>query len=299
MPTKVKVMPESNRLRRTAMMRSYINVKKPGSRNRIKEVIKTSKTVNKKIGKKKSVKKTSPLRKHSVKGKKKGKGKKRIKKVKKVKIGKTPIIGVVNNSPSFFNLPEDILVNFIDSDNNYLQYNIEEWNGNNFISKLFFVMHFSANLSSFITGLSPIEKNKRIRRNICINDIICNIHPIQLVLAENNPLSIPALKKEIEIYELNSLISIYTNITNGENWWPEGCEGNPDKGYLWKNDWDKLNDSASADALNYKEVRPHLMGPNTTYRDILKKEVQIELELVKAKKEEVEEEEVEEEEVAE
>ena len=63
MSTKVKVMPESNRLRRAAMMRSYISITKPGSRNRIKEVIKTaqtSKTVNKKKGrKKKSVKKSS------------------------------------------------------------------------------------------------------------------------------------------------------------------------------------------------------------------------------------------------
>ena len=63
MSTKVKVMPEGNRLRRTAMMRSYINVKKTGALNRIKEVIKTaqtSKTVNKKKGrKKKSVKKSS------------------------------------------------------------------------------------------------------------------------------------------------------------------------------------------------------------------------------------------------
>ena len=51
MSTKVKVMPERNRLRRAAMMRSYINVKKTGALNRIKEVIKTaqtSKTVNKK-----------------------------------------------------------------------------------------------------------------------------------------------------------------------------------------------------------------------------------------------------------
>jgi hypothetical protein len=75
MTTKVKVMPKSNRLRRAAMMLSYINVEKPGSRNRIKEVIniaQTSKTVNNKKGKKKrSVKIQSPLRKPSVKGKRK------------------------------------------------------------------------------------------------------------------------------------------------------------------------------------------------------------------------------------